>query len=76
MNMRYILSFTSVLIIFSFFSQQNIALESQLTLKENKFYQRDQLYSGQVIYLFETGQQKSMVEIKDGLPNGKTIEFL
>jgi antitoxin component YwqK of YwqJK toxin-antitoxin module len=74
--MRYILSFTSVLIIFSFFSQQNIALESQLTLKENKFYQRDQLFSGQVIYLFETGQQKSIVEIKDGLPNGKTIEFL
>lgn len=76
MNMRYILSFTSVLIIFSYFSQQNIAIESQLTLKEDKFYQRDQLYSGQVIYVFDNGQQKSLIEFKDGLPNGKTIEFL
>jgi antitoxin component YwqK of YwqJK toxin-antitoxin module len=74
--MRYILSFSGILIIFSFFSQQKIVIESQLTLKENKFYQKDQLYSGQVICLFENGQIKSMIEIKDGLPNGKTIEFL
>lgn len=74
--MKYFLIIAIVLSSFSSFSQQSFALETQLTLKENKFYQRDQLYSGQVIYLFDNGQQKSIVEIKDGLPHGKTIEFL
>jgi antitoxin component YwqK of YwqJK toxin-antitoxin module len=74
--MKCILIIAIVLSSFSSFSQQSFALETQLTLKENKFYQRDKLYSGQVIYVFDNGQQKSIVEIKDGLPHGKTIEFL
>lgn len=74
--MKCILIIAIVFSSFSSFSQQSFALETQLTLKENKFFQRDQLYSGQVIYLFDNGQQKSIVEIKDGVSNGKTIEFL
>ncbi len=74
--MKYILIVVCVLSIFSSFSQQPVALETQLTMKENKFYSNEKPFTGQIISLFDNGQQKSLIEVKDGLPNGKAVEYL
>jgi antitoxin component YwqK of YwqJK toxin-antitoxin module len=57
------------------FSQSNLIFESQLTSQNQKLIWNDNPYSGLVAKFYETGQLKSIYEVKDGISNGKVTEF-
>jgi antitoxin component YwqK of YwqJK toxin-antitoxin module len=69
------------LLIFFFFSvsqsySQNIISFSKLKERDNKLYLGEQVFSGLVVKTFITNQPKSITEIKDGIINGKVVEFI
>jgi antitoxin component YwqK of YwqJK toxin-antitoxin module len=57
------------------FSQSNLVFESQLTSQNQKLIWNDNPYSGLVANFYETGQLKSIYEVKDGISNGKVTEY-
>jgi antitoxin component YwqK of YwqJK toxin-antitoxin module len=69
------------LLIFFLFSvsqsyAQSIISFSKLKERDNKLYLGEQVFSGLVVKTFITNQPKSITEIKDGIINGKVIEFI
>jgi antitoxin component YwqK of YwqJK toxin-antitoxin module len=69
------------LLIFFLFSvsqsySQNIISFSKLKERDNKLYLGEQVFSGLVVKTFITNQPKSITEIKDGIINGKVVEFI
>lgn len=57
------------------FSQSNMIFESQLKSQNQKLLWNDNPYSGLVANFYETGQLKSIYEVKDGISNGKVTEY-
>jgi antitoxin component YwqK of YwqJK toxin-antitoxin module len=73
--MKYFISLTLILLKLNFSFCQQLVFESKLNTKNNVYILNSEPYSGFVISLYPNLQQKSIKEVKNGIIEGKVVEY-